>query len=376
RAWEVEGLVLGLALKALCIMFRRPKEDFGDIESLGGASQSQLCDGSFGESSLSYNSKAAKVEAFHHSKPWVWGYVSFLQMMVITYMLFFSSPRKCAALLKQGQGDDSEPSLVGFVEKEEAHQLERLIVVTGHATTMSSGCHHDLTSDKGWYLLSYQRDKDIPASLLDHIKHGVELAHSDPKALLVFTGNVSHTRRFVQKSEASAYYFAALESGWWGTPEVMISPVQARACGEDFSRDSFENVLFSVARFREVTGHYPTHLTVVGYDFKEWRFKNLHMPALGWPLKRFTYAGLVPQGAKFDHEGARRGEEENSVVPFSHDPYGCIDPKLVRKKAERCLIQPCFTFDRAHAYRESAPELRELLDWCSEELYAGSLPWQ
>ena len=31
--------------------------------------------------------------------------------------------------------------------------------------------------------------------------------------------------------------------------------------------DSYQNVLFSLARFRELTGAYPTHITVVGHAF-------------------------------------------------------------------------------------------------------------
>ena len=37
---------------------------------------------------------------------------------------------------------------------------------------------------------------------------------------------------------------------------------------EEFARDSYENVLFSIARFKELTGHPPRNVTVVGYEFK------------------------------------------------------------------------------------------------------------
>jgi hypothetical protein len=37
---------------------------------------------------------------------------------------------------------------------------------------------------------------------------------------------------------------------------------------EDYARDSFENLLFSICRFKEVTGNYPARVTVVGYTFK------------------------------------------------------------------------------------------------------------
>jgi len=45
---------------------------------------------------------------------------------------------------------------------------------------------------------------------------------------------------------------------------------------EDAALDSYQNVLFSLARFRELTGAYPVHITVVGHAFKCRRFKQLH----------------------------------------------------------------------------------------------------
>jgi hypothetical protein len=50
-----------------------------------------------------------------------------------------------------------------------------------------------------------------------------------------------------------------------------VLQVRARTAAETFARDSFENLLFSIARFREITGAYPKQITVVGYDFKKQR---------------------------------------------------------------------------------------------------------
>jgi hypothetical protein len=46
------------------------------------------------------------------------------------------------------------------------------------------------------------------------------------------------------------------------------------------ARDSFENLLFSLCRFHELTGCYPTDVTVVSFEFKRWRFSNLHRQAV------------------------------------------------------------------------------------------------
>lgn len=45
------------------------------------------------------------------------------------------------------------------------------------------------------------------------------------------------------KSEGESYFFVADHFDWWGKPDL-----RSRASTEDFARDSFENVLFSICR--------------------------------------------------------------------------------------------------------------------------------
>lgn len=60
---------------------------------------------------------------------------------------------------------------------------------------------------------------------------------------------------------------------------------------QEHARDSFENLLFSLCRFYELTGHYPDNLLVIGYEFKHERFSDLHRAALRWPDQRFQFVG-------------------------------------------------------------------------------------
>jgi hypothetical protein len=80
-----------------------------------------------------------------------------------------------------------------------------------------------------------------------------------------------------------------------------------RATTEDAALDSFQNVLFSIARFRELTGAYPSRITIVGHNFKRRRFEQLHRHALRWPKLRFTYEG-IPLGTETDEREAASGE--------------------------------------------------------------------
>lgn len=44
-----------------------------------------------------------------------------------------------------------------------------------------------------------------------------------------------------------------------------------RATTEEFALDSYTNLLFSYARFKEVTGRWPEKVTVVGFEMKRAR---------------------------------------------------------------------------------------------------------
>jgi len=61
-----------------------------------------------------------------------------------------------------------------------------------------------------------------------------------------------------------------------------FSTDQVPAVRTFLARDSFENLLFGVCRFRERAGHYPDTVTVVSWGFKAARF-DLHRETLRWP---------------------------------------------------------------------------------------------
>jgi hypothetical protein len=70
------------------------------------------------------------------------------------------------------------------------------------------------------------------------------------------------------------------------------------SCLQEHARDSFENVLFSLCRFFELTGHYPVRMTAVSYTLKQQRFEQLHRAAVRFPAAAFHFIGTpVPEGA-------------------------------------------------------------------------------
>ena len=87
-----------------------------------------------------------------------------------------------------------------------------------------------------------------------------------------------------------------------------------RATTENYALDSYQNLIFSIARFHEYTGRWPTRITVVGYEMKRRRFTELHRAALRWPVDRFEYVGIDAEG---DKDAAQQGEV--CIAPHTHE---------------------------------------------------------
>ena len=235
-----------------------------------------------------------------------------------------------------------------------------LIMVPGHAVVKINQLANALSQDSAWYLLNYQLNQDFPMIIASHIRQGLQLLHEYPNATLILSGG--QTRRDVGPlSEAASYYYVAMENKW------INAAMNSRVFLEEFSRDSFENLLFSICRFKEVNGNYPSKISVVGFDFKADRYVSLHRKAIRFPLRNFVYYG-VSTPLRFDHTKAVSGEQE-TLEMFEEDIYACSTEDLKQKRRKR---NP---FLRTIPYDLSCPELKDLLHWCGPDLFPGQLPW-
>jgi hypothetical protein len=240
--------------------------------------------------------------------------------------------------------------------------LKDLIMVAGHAIYLGS----DLTkieSDEGWILEPYQKGGQVK-TFLKHIQTGMEMAKANPLSLLVYSGGETRIGAGAM-SEAQSYYWIA-QKLFSGNDQDTTSLIPfERATTEEHAKDSLENLLFSLCRFKEMTGKYPKNYTVIGFEFKKKRFTEIHRYSIRFPLERFNYIGIDSD------DSPMKGESSNSYGPFQEDLYGCHGSLSEKKKNRN-------PFRQHHGYRSSCPELSILMSYCPKDrtkLYSGHLPW-
>ncbi|KAG8896605.1 hypothetical protein FRB99_008803, partial [Tulasnella sp. 403] len=196
--------------------------------------------------------------------------------------------------------------------------LTHLVIVAGHAVW--TGCTPDGREDEAnWMLEERQKGGGNVQAFFKHIETGARILHGDENSLLVFSGGQTRPKSLM--TEAQSYHQLAVAAHLLESPgESKNSRVAKRAVSENFALDSFQNLLFSLARFREATGAYPKNITIIGFGMKRRRFEELHKVAIRWPQERFSYVGIDVDG---DTSYAYAGEFQYGYTPYSNDLYGC-----------------------------------------------------
>lgn len=122
----------------------------------------------------------------------------------------------------------------------------------------------------------------------------------------------------------------------------------SRLTTEDLATDSYQNVLFSILRFRSQTGGYPRRVTVVTHEFKRTRFTECHFPALGlvpWTREDktrgnipITVIGINPPEEVTPLESLVRGEAGKGIGLWKKDLYG-TGAELSSKRSQRGWLE-------------------------------------
>lgn len=245
--------------------------------------------------------------------------------------------------------------------------INHLIVLPCHSIWTPKDDNDNGQLALSWTLAPFQIKGHDHECFVDHITQALKLTEADPSSVLVISGGQTKAE-CGQVSELSLYYNL-------GRRLAENAAVFDRVSVEEYARDLFENVFFSLCRFYEMMGRYPSKITIVGFEFKRERFEKLHLKqALAFPGV-VTYLGNLPKPdgdyeEYFDDLAA--SEEKYAVVPFTKDWYG-VGGELAEKKRQR---NP---FGRVVPYEKSNPKLveafvrmargerervREVLPWC------------
>lgn len=234
-------------------------------------------------------------------------------------------------------------------------KLKDLILVAGHAIFRNLP-DQTPTEDQNWILQEFQRGE--PFYYLEQLQAGIKLAADNPESLLLFSGG--QTRKEAGPlSEAQSYWNLAEKMEWFQFPEVS-----ARTTTEEFARDSFENLLFSISRFFECTQKFPETIQIVSWKFKETRFQ-FHRKTIRWPAARLQFRGVCNP----KEIAKARISEQKVLKAFQQDPYGVLSEELTRKRVER---NP---FNRNAPYLLSCPTLKSLLQHSGPDFFSEPLPW-
>ncbi|PWW72895.1 hypothetical protein C7212DRAFT_220448 [Tuber magnatum] len=197
-----------------------------------------------------------------------------------------------------------------------------------------------------------------------HIKAGVEAVSEDAESLLVFSGGETKSAAG-PLSEAESYYRLA------HALHLLTPILLPRTTTEIHARDSYQNLVFSIARFHELTNTYPSSVTLISHAFKEPRFLRNHLRAISYPEDNFQFIGIDPEEGVGDV--VLKGEARTRQV-WDEDLYGCkSEGELRRKRQGR---NPGRRWDGG--YSVSCPELRPLLTYCPSNgvsEFGGELPW-
>ena len=307
-----------------------------------------------------------------------------------------------------------------------------LIMVPCHGTFSGTDGVAQGFNEAYWSLEPFQRGTDglLIYSFASHIKVALEMLAEDVEdSIVVFSGGATKNSGGGTRSEAQSYFIVAESYNFFGVfnfssgggdadqPEVkkksdddgirnrpllekrssnseMIrTMLRQRITTEDFSRDSYENVLFSIARFYELTGKYPQRYSVVGYAYKRERFETVHFPSIRFPLRQVRYVGIdlidvvtkhlnllhyittftggqgnVEHWKNLARPGRIRRLSDNKTLDAARsDPYECSVNKVTRRNRNPHRHVP--------SYFISCVQLRALLVWCGPQLFTGSLPW-
>jgi hypothetical protein len=259
---------------------------------------------------------------------------------------------------------------------EEYNDTDTLILVPGHGVFRGLNAE-DWRKEELWGLEPFQQGFDgfLIKAFSQHIKRSLEelKGRGTQRSLVVFSGG--QTKKAGPRSEGLSYYILAEANNLFDvfSDEAKAEVLMSRLFAEEFARDSYENLLFSICRFYEVVGRYPSNIVVVNWEYKRERFQQYHRAAVRWPMSSFEYIGIDLRDA-----AAMLGLEVPRSMRELSDG-GTL--KRVKEDLYLCRANAQLRVDRnpqrrVVPYVQSNPAIRKLLFHCGPDLFDEKhLPW-
>jgi len=248
---------------------------------------------------------------------------------------------------------------------------DHLIIVAGHS--ISKTINEVPTDVNKWNIKSFQTEEIN--TFISHIITGILVAKYNKNSTLIFSGG--QTQNIAGPlTEGQSYWYIANAMNWLNNDNI-----KERATTEEFAKDSYENLIFSICRYHEFTGKYPKFITIISYPYKHYRFVNLHRQAIKFPESKFQFIGmtydLIDEGTtslifppKITDIPTDLPDFElnHSISNFKTDPFGCKGVLLQKKKDRN-------PFNRYNSYSSSCPELKEILEFCNTNEIKNEIQW-
>lgn len=219
-----------------------------------------------------------------------------------------------------------------------------------------------------WFLAPFQLEGNDHLAFIKHGLKAIQILAKNPsnRSIVVFSGSQTKSQAGCI-SEAQSYYFLMrrlLEQIFAGEdsfPKDFPTDIlkylidiknilllrklsleqffTSLITTEEFALDSFENLLFSIYRFRQFTGEFPQDITIVGFGFKEKRFLEYHAAAIDYPRDKIRYISVDPVPTGYDsakleayYDELVHLENRNALELFSSDWYGTKTALRLKKK--------------------------------------------
>lgn len=276
----------------------------------------------------------------------------------------------CSSMSTQPSSTETANPEVEAASSQLHEHCTELVIVCCHAICDDAS---RATEENSWRMQPFQRSdaKTNKAgeheTFILHILAAISTHVHRPSSLVMFSGG--HTTNS-PLSEAQSYQqvLENLQPSLFGQ-----TPSKQETALEEYATDSYQNLLFSILRFRKLVGRYPEAVTVITHAFKERRFLELHAAAIKWPRSRLRVQGINPPFTLEELEDTQKGEHERAYKMFADDSYGVLSPLADKRKARNW--DP-----KAAEYLAVEDEVARLLAWTGGEsggeVFPGRLPWE